>query len=387
MRILHTADLHLGKTLKKTSMLEDQEHFLFVQLQEAIRDLSPNAIVIAGDVYDRPVPPTAAVELFDECCRKIVMDHNVPIIVIPGNHDGPERLSFGAQIMSSSGMHIIKEASPPPIILSDEYGDVAFFASGYSDPLALQGKLEDPSIVCHDSAFAVICDRFRRQLSAEARSVMIAHAFVQGGATCDSERDLVVGGQELVGVDRFAGFDYVALGHLHRPQDFDGGRVRYSGSPLAYSFSEAGQSKSITMVELGRKGGPLHVKEVGIVPKRKIAVLSGAFEALLRMRPGENANKDDLIFVNLTDESPVFEAMSRLKEIWPNIVDLEYPERSPSTFQDELFSGETNRKVRSPIELFAEFFLKHEGKILDEEQMEIAATAIHGASKDEGAIS
>jgi exonuclease SbcD len=249
MRFLHTADWHLGRTLGGFSLREEQAHMLGVEFPRLVRETRPDAVLLAGDVFDRAVPPAEAVELLDDILHRVVVDLGVPVVMIPGNHDDPRRLAFGARMLAAAGLHIGDSPLGRVIRLADAHGEVAIVAAGYASPLALAQQAAGADFADHDAAFAWLAPQLQTLCTTRCttlctptrRRVLVAHAFVAGGTESESERQISVGGTGQIAAHRVAGFDYVALGHLHRPQALAGGRIRYSGSPLAYSSSEAGQ--------------------------------------------------------------------------------------------------------------------------------------------------
>ena len=328
MRLLHTADWHLGRALNGASFLEDQARLLRGQFLDILRETRPDALLLAGDVFDRAVPPVEAVELLDEVLRRAVLELRIPTVLIPGNHDATERLSFGASLLRGAGLHIADSALGEPVRLEDRHGEVWVLPSGYASPLLLAQLLGDGDIADHDSGHGVLCRMLRSRCPEGARAVMVAHAFVAGGEESESERLLAVGGAKAVCPSRFEGFHYVALGHLHRPQSLGpGGRLRYSGSPLAYSFSEAGQAKSVTLVEIDGAGA-VRTEEVPLAPRRQLRRLRGGFEALLRDAPPAE-EREDWLEITLTDPKPIHEAQRRLAEVYPHILGFGYARPEP----------------------------------------------------------
>jgi exonuclease SbcD len=257
LRFLHTADWHLGRTLGGHALLEEQVALLAEQLPQMVRDTAPDAVLVAGDVFDRAVPPAEAVRLLDDILSRIVLGLGVPVVLIPGNHDEARRVSFGARLLEAARLHIVHAPCGAAIPFADAHGPVTVIGCGYATPMALSREeaMAGAAFDDHDGAFAALAPGLHAMCEGGGRRVLVAHAFVAGGAESrDSERALSVGGTGQIGADRFAGFHYVALGHLHRPQSLLGGRLRYSGSPFAYSVEEADHAKSATLVELDGAG-------------------------------------------------------------------------------------------------------------------------------------
>ncbi|MDN3566711.1 exonuclease SbcCD subunit D [Paeniroseomonas aquatica] len=374
MRFLHTADWHLGRTLGGHSLREDQDHLLGGQFLDMVRDTAPDAVLIAGDVFDRAVPAAEAVELLDDILHRIIIGLRVPVVMIPGNHDEARRLSFGARLLAAGGLHI----ADSPLGRATTFGDVTVVGCGYASPLMLAQKLGNGAEVAdHDAGFGLLAPLLHGLCPAGGRRLLVAHAFVAGGSECESERSLSVGGTGQVGAARFAGFDYVALGHLHRPQTLMGGRLRYSGSPLAYSSSEAGQAKSVTLLEL-EADGTCRIEELPLSPRRQLRLVSGSF-AELREAPA--AGRDDFVVLTLTDPRPVPEAQRRLAEVFPHIIGFGYAgqERSAGPLSGP---GVRARAIR-PIELFAEFHAAMRDTPLPPEARPVLAEAIAAAEAAE----
>ncbi|MBV1799814.1 exonuclease SbcCD subunit D [Siccirubricoccus sp. G192] len=375
MRLLHTADWHLGRALCGASFLEDQAHLLRGQFLDILRETRPDALLIAGDVFDRAVPPTEAVELLDEILRRCILDLGVPVVLIPGNHDATERLSFGASLLRGAGLHIADSALGQAIRFEDAHGEVWVLPSGYASPLLLARLFAGEAIADHDAGFGFLCRHLREQCPAGARMVMVAHAFVAGGEECESERLLAVGGAKAVAASRFEGFHYVALGHLHRPQGLAGGRIRYAGSPLAYSFSEAGQAKSVTLVEIDAAGA-VRTEAIPLTPRRELRRLRGSFAELLAAPPST-----DWLEVTLTDPLPIFEAQRRLAERHPHILGFGYGRHEGL---DLMLAPAAHRpETAEPLTLLGEFWREMRGEALPEAALPVARAAI-GLARDEG---
>jgi exonuclease SbcD len=380
MRFLHTADWHLGRSLGGHSLIEDQEELLARQLPDMVRDTGPDAVLVAGDIFDRAVPPAEAVRLLDEILSRIVLGLGVPVVLIPGNHDESRRIAFGARLLQAARLHIVHAPCGEAIRFADGHGAVTVLACGYATPLALsrEAALEASAFDDHDGAFAALAPGLHAMCEGGGRRVLVAHAFVAGGAESrDSERALSVGGTGQIGADRFAGFHYVALGHLHRPQSLLGGRLRYSGSPFAYSVEEADHAKSATLVELDGAGAA-RIEEIPFAPRRRLRVLTGRFAAL-REHPPEG--REDYVAIVLTDETPVPEAQRRLAETFPRIVALRYgTERTGSgAFASP---GATARAAR-PLDLFGRFHAAMRGTPLPDEALPVLVAAIEAAEAAE----
>jgi DNA repair protein SbcD/Mre11 len=318
MRFIHTADWHLGRILHGTSLLEDQLHALD-GLCELVRDVKPNAVVVSGDIYDRATPPADAVAALDEVLTRLVVDCRTRVIVIAGNHDSPERIGFASRVLAGSGLTLVGSLSPEPVsvVVSDAGQTVRIWAVPYADPPTVAWALGDDLIRGHEAAMLGLLARIRSRQAGGERAVLVAHAFVSGGAESESERPLSVGGTGAVAASVFDGFDYVALGHLHRPQSMPDERLRYAGSLLKYSFSEWEHSKSISLVELPPTG-PARVEELTLPITHDVRKIRGKLADLLASAPP--AGSDDYIWADLLDETPVFNALERLRSVYPNVL-------------------------------------------------------------------
>lgn len=321
MRLLHTADWHLGRIFNAHSLIEDQAHLLreFVALA---RETRPDAVLIAGDVYDRAVPPADAVALLDETLSEIVLGLGVPVVMIAGNHDSGERLGFGAKLLAGQGLHVSGQAGTPlKLRLSDPHGDVDLFALPYAEPAVVRACFHSEEALDHAAAMRLQLDAIRSCAGRARRSVLLAHAFVSGGEESESERPLSMGGSGAIPADVFTGFDYVALGHLHQAQSLAAGRLRYSGSLMKYSLSEVTHAKSVSLVELD-EAGAVSIDAIALPPRRDLRVLEGSLAELIE-RGRCDPHAEDYLHARLTDAGALLDPMSRLREVWPNALSLE----------------------------------------------------------------
>jgi DNA repair protein SbcD/Mre11 len=330
MRFLHTADWHLGRLFHGVRLTDDQRHVL-EQVVEVARDGRPDVVLVAGDVYDRAVPPPEAVELLDEVLSRLVLDLKLPVVMIAGNHDSPGRLHFGSRLLAGRRLYVTGnlQKTCAPLTLTDGHGPVHFYAVPYAEPATVRACLAGDDDACeqladHDAAMRAVLDRIRAGHTAGERAVLIAHAFVAGGAECESERPLSVGGAGTVATACFDGFHYVALGHLHRPQTMDGGRLRYSGSLLKYSFDEAAGDKCVHMIEMDGEGG-CQCETIALKPRRDVRRVEGTLAALLE-GSAICDGKEDYLEVMLLDPGPVLDAMGQLRAVYPNVMNLRRPE-------------------------------------------------------------
>ncbi|MFH8370146.1 exonuclease SbcCD subunit D [Streptomyces sp. NPDC018031] len=348
MRILHTSDWHLGRSFHRVGLLGAQREVIH-HLVATVRARQVDAVLIAGDVYDRAVPPLAAVELFDEALHRLA-ELGVPTVLISGNHDSARRLGVGAGLMDRAGIHLRTDPAgcATPVLLSDEHGEVACYGLPYLEPALVRQELGAPA-GGHTAVLRAAMDRVRADLAgrpAGTRSVVLAHAFVTGGAPSDSERDISVGGVASVPAEVFDGVDYVALGHLHGCQTITE-RVRYSGSPLAYSFSEARHRKSMWLIDLGA-GGELTAERVDWPVPRPLARLHGRLETLLT-DPALDAHRDSWVEATLTDPARPADPMARLAARFPHVVSLafapEQAEETPGRSYAQRLRGRSDREI------------------------------------------
>lgn len=369
MRIMHTSDWHLGRALQGESLLEDQAHAL-QQLVDLLREDAGNPntrtdlLILAGDVYDRAVPPRDAVSLLDATLSEIVGGLRIPTLVIAGNHDSPERVGFGAELLKGAGLLVAGplQAEPASLVFQDAAGPIRVFALPYAGPGEARRVL-DEGIRSHEGVLAAQVAACRSRLGSGERSVVVGHAFVTGAETSDSEEELAVGGSSGVNAAVFQGLDYVALGHLHRPQSLAGGRIRYSGSLLKYSFSEAAHSKGILRLELDRDG--LRCETLALTPRRDLRILEGDFHALLE---GETQGPaDDLLLIRLLDTLPQLDAIHRLRKRYPNVLQLEWPNQQHGGTAAALAG---DHRQFGHEELFSRFYQDLKGAPLEPAQLE-----------------
>ena len=353
MKIIHTADWHLGKVLFKNKLIEDQR-FLLEQLISLIDEEKPDAMIIAGDVYDRTVPPSEAVSLLDWTLKEIALVREVPVFMIAGNHDSPERVDFASSFMHEKNLFIKGLPSPDiqPFMLKDEWGPVDFYLMPFVDPAFAKMILQKEAIHSHDEAVGEIMKRLSGKMKKDRRNVLVTHAFVQGGAVSDSERPLSVGGSGAVSPAHFSDFDYTALGHLHRPQRINDARINYSGSLMKYSFSEATHQKSVSVVVMD-KDGAVTLKRRDLKPDRDLRIVEDTLENILSNSPEED-KKRDYILARLTDDRAMMNPLERLREIYPNIMKIER-NRSGINENRQSLSIQEKEKMKD-IDLFESFF-------------------------------
>jgi exonuclease SbcD len=351
MRILHTADWHLGRQLHSASLIDDQSHAL-EQLFMVIKDTRPECLIVAGDIFDRAVPPVEAVSLFNQTLSRFAADYSIPILLIAGNHDSPERIDYGSGIFAKSGVFIkgTFTAEPGVVRLADVWGDVDFTLLPYLEPPVARQVLGSPDLHTHHDALRAACTLSLAVRRPNARQVLIAHAFVDGGKESESERPLSVGGSGRVPASAFDEFHYVALGHLHEPQEISRPAVRYSGSLYKYSFSEAQHQKSFSLVELDRNGA-IQVTPIPYGIKRDVRRVRGEFREILANPIAEARN--DYILAEITDTAPIIDAMSQLRTIYPNALDIMRIAHAEFVAQEEAAGRRLEQNER---QLFESFF-------------------------------
>jgi exonuclease SbcD len=376
LRILHTSDWHLGRALHGEPLLEDQA-WMLERLLEAVKDERPDALVVAGDVYDRAVPPPEAVSLLDDFLTRVA-ERGVQVVAIAGNHDSPERLSFGARLLESRGIHLRGGLRDPARPVEIE-GRGLLYAIPFLDPEVVRGLEGDDEIRGHAAATERILARARADAAARAvPTVLVAHAFVQGAAeTPDSERPLAVGGSGAVPASTFEGFDYVALGHLHASQDV-GPRISYSGSPLKYSFSEAAHAKAISLVEVARGGARTSSLPLGA--RRDVVRLRGTLADLLA-RPELERHRRDLLEVTLDDAGYVFDAKHRLEARFSHVLNVLRAELVPGG--EGAFARRVEAAGRDDAKLFRAFFETVAGGAPTAPQEAVFAEAIAAVERRE----
>lgn len=375
MKLLHTADWHLGKLVHGVYMTEDQRYVL-EQLIEAVREEKPDAVIIAGDLYDRAVPRTEAVELLDEVLERIVIGLETPVLAISGNHDSPDRISFGTRLMESRGLYLVGQLRPElkPVVLTDEHGEVHFHLIPYADPAVVRHALEDETIRTHDDAMRAITQKIESQMNPKARHVFVGHAFVTptGEAadnTSESERPLAIGGAEHVRAAYFDRFHYAAFGHLHQAHFVRNETIRYAGSPLKYSISEEKHRKGFFIVEMDGQGAvSVHKRE--LVPRRDMRRIEVTLEEL-----ESHAVNEDYAFVTLISDHPVLFPMEKVRAFYPNAMHVERKAKEARRTEGamEAAAAGMRRSETDPIELFAAFYQEVKGQPLTEEKKALFA--------------
>ncbi len=361
MKLIHLADLHLGKRVNEFPMIEDQEYIL-LKILGIIDEEKPDGILIAGDVYDKSVPSEEAMRLWDDFLVRLA-ERRIPVFAISGNHDSAVRFADHGKLVDVTGIHLAPgyNGTIPSYTVQDEHGPVHIYLLPFIKPVMVRSYFEGEEIRDYTDACRVVIEN--AEVNTSERNVLVAHQFVAGAERCESEEN--VGGLDNVSVDVFAPFDYVALGHLHGPQKVGRDAVRYAGSPLKYSFSEKDHHKSVTVVELGEKGD-VTIRTVPLVPKHDLREIRGSYMELTAKSTYEGTDTEDYIHAVLTDEEDVLDAMARLRSIYPNIMKLTYDNRRTRTNAE--VSGAVDVENKSPLELFSEFYALQNNQEMNEEQ-------------------
>ena len=378
MKFIHLSDLHLGKRVNEYSMLEDQQYIL-TRIINVIDDEKPDAVLIAGDIYDKSVPSAEAVSLFDDFLVRLSRRDAVTF-VISGNHDSPERLAFGGRLMEQSGVRIspVYSGKVEPFSLTDGYGTVNVYMLPFVKPVHVRRFYGDEEIESYTDALRVAIDKMN--VDPSVRNVLIAHQYVTGALRSESE-DVPVGGLDNVDASVFEPFDYVALGHIHGPQNIGSAKIRYCGTPLKYSFSEVDHKKSITVAELGAKGD-LTVREIPLPPMRDMISLRGSYEELTRRSFYEGTTyRNDYVRAVLTDEDDIPDAAAKLRVIYKNLMKLEYDNKRTRSSAE--VGGPSDVEKKTPLDLFSELFELQNGAPMTDEQRAFAGELIEKIWEDE----
>src|SRR5690625_2757340 len=366
MKFFHTADWHLGKLVQGVYMTEDQRYIL-EQFIEAVKIEQPDVVVIAGDLYDRAVPPTEAIHLLNEVLDMIVLELGIPVLAIAGNHDSPSRLDFGSKLMEKNGYHIdgLLIENMKPVILHDKHGEVHFYLVPYCDPSVIRTIFHDDDVRTHNDAMQKIIEQITEKMNPSARHVFVGHAFVtpfgeEQENTSDSERPLSIGGAEYVDAHHFEKFHYTALGHLHQAHYVSNETVRYAGSILKYSISEEHHNKGFHIVEMDGEGA-VAVEKRALLPKKDMRTVEATMEEIYTHEKSE-----DYVFIRLLDETPVLSPMEKVRSIYPNAMHVE---RKYHALTAETINGEkkTERSTWSDFDLFKAFYKEVKGVETTEE--------------------
>ncbi|WP_315911414.1 exonuclease SbcCD subunit D [Vibrio parahaemolyticus] len=376
MKFIHTSDWHLGRQFHNVSLLEDQQAVL-EQLIQYIENNPVDAVIVAGDVYDRSVPPTIAIELLNRVVKRICGELNTPMILISGNHDGAERLGFGSEQMKRSGLHIIsnfEDMLTPVVIETKAAGHVAFYGMPYNDPEQVRYVYKEP-VSTHDEAHKLLAEKITEQFQSEHRNILISHCFVDGAIESESERPLSIGGSDRVSHEHFLNFDYVALGHLHQPQKKGEEYIRYSGSLMKYSFGEQNQKKGFTLVEIG-KDGFIGAEHIELTAPHEMRIVEGELEQIIEWGKTDPKNEDYLL-VRLMDKHAILNPMEKLRTVYPNVLHLEKPGMLIGVEQEMAQA----KLARSEIDMFKDFFAEAQDSELSNEQEQAISNIIKQLSQ------
>ncbi|UZE95354.1 exonuclease SbcCD subunit D [Alkalimarinus alittae] len=390
MKFIHTSDWHIGRQFHNVSLLEDQRHVLS-QIIDYIQSENADVLVIAGDIYDRSIPPAAAVDLLDEVLNQVCNEMNVPVIIISGNHDSAERLRFGARQLKQAGLHIIGDinAITDPVVIKSKSGLlVNFYGIPYHDPEQVRHHYDTP-VRNHDEAHSLLVDTIKQSIplpspateankSENSVNVLLSHCFVDGAEESESERPLSIGGADRVSYTPMTDFNYVALGHLHSPQYRGEPYIRYSGSILKYSFSEQHQKKGVTLVELD-DNGKAHITPLPLKPLRDMRVIEGALTDIID-NGKTDPDSDDYVMIRLTDTHAILDAMGKLRTVYPNVLHLEKP---GIMAVGERKAMNREKLKRGELEMFQDFFDQVSGNSLSAEQYSALEAVIDSLHKQE----
>ena len=363
MKFIHTSDWHLGRQFHNVSLLDDQQAVLD-QLIQYVEDNPVDAVVVAGDIYDRSVPPTIAIELLNKVVKRICGELNTPMILISGNHDGAERLGFGSEQMKNAGLHIIsnfEDMLTPVVIETESAEQVAFYGMPYNDPEQVRFAYQEP-VSTHDQAHKLLAEKITEQFQPEQRNVLVSHCFVDGAIESESERPLSIGGSDRVSHEHFLNFDYVALGHLHQPQKKGEEYIRYSGSLMKYSFGEQNQKKGFTLVEIDQSGF-VSAEHIELAAPHEMRIVEGELEQVIEQGKTDPKN-EDYLFVRLMDKHAILNPMEKLRTVYPNVLHLEKPGMLIGVEQEMAQA----KLARSEIDMFRDFFSEAQDDQLSQEQ-------------------
>lgn len=374
MKLFHLSDLHIGKRVNEFSMIEDQKYIL-TQILYAADQEKPDGILISGDVYDRTIPTAEAVQVFDAFLTRL-SEQKIPAFIISGNHDSAERLAFGSSLMGKSGIYFSKvyDGTVEKIPMQDAYGTVWIYLLPFLRPSTIRHALPERAEEVRSAADAVRIALEQTKIDEKERNVLLAHQFVTGAKRCDAE-ELQVGDVDQIPAELFALFEYVALGHIHSPQKVGRETVRYCGAPLKYSFSEAGQEKSITVVELKEKGS-VDLRTIPLKPLHDLRKIRGTYLEVTAKSFYENRDCEDYLQVTLTDEEDVPDGMAKLRTIYPNLMRLEYDNKRTRSNAEVRAAERVEEK--SELELFQEFYELQNNQSMTEVQEQFVEELLRG---------
>ncbi|GAA0108382.1 exonuclease SbcCD subunit D [Clostridium tertium] len=386
MKIFHMGDWHIGKLVNGFYMTEDQE-FIIEQIYKAIEKEKPDVVLIAGDLYDRSVPPVHAVELLNKTMKKIVKDLNTNVIALAGNHDSNERVEFASSLLRDSGLYIVGNLKRKidKIVLEDEYGKVNFYPIPYADVPVVRDLFEDENVKTHDLAMQKIISEILNDFNEDERNIAVAHGYVtqmkednfEALEESDSEKPLSIGGTEYINSKHFEKFNYTALGHFHGPQKVGSDKIRYSGSLMKYSFSEVNQKKGITIVDID-ENGDVDIEIYNLKPRRDFRVKTGTLEEIIKGFDNSSENYEDYIKVILKDKGELLDPMAKLRSIYPNVMELTREER---VSRNSSRNVATNIKEKSKITLFKNFYEDIMDEGCSEEEINVIEKIIEASEK------
>ncbi|MEY8319732.1 exonuclease SbcCD subunit D [Lachnospiraceae bacterium 46-61] len=363
MKLIHLSDLHIGKKVNEFSMLEDQK-YIFEKIIQIIDKQKVECVLIAGDIYDKSIPSKYAIQLFDDFLTKMAI-RNIPIFIISGNHDSAERIAFGSKLMCQSKVYFSPafEGDIKPIVLYDEYGEIAVYMLPFIKPAIVKNIYEDANIESYNDAVKTAIEHM--VIDKNRRNILIAHQFVTGAETSESE-DISVGGIDNVDACVFDDFDYVALGHIHKPQHIYRDTIRYCGTPLKYSFSEAKHKKSVTLITLKQKQD-IMINTIELIPKRDMCEIKGYYQELTALNYYQNMNTQNYMHIILKDEQDVVDAMAKLRSIYPNIMRLDYDNKR--TQNNQIIQTTQNMESKTPLQLLQQFYKIQNNDVMNEQQV------------------
>ncbi len=365
MKIVHTADWHIGKNLNDYSLLEDQKHY-FERFIKKLEEIKPDALIIAGDLYDRSIPSSEAINLLGGILFEIVQKNKIETFIVAGNHDSKERLSFGSELFKKSGLHIIGNITHD--IQKITFQGVNFYLIPYIEPHNIKQLYPQETIKTHDQAMKLYTQDMLKNLDTTQINILVGHGLYGGGINSD----VSVGGSEMIDASIFNKFDYVALGHLHSHRTAGSEKMIFAGSPLKYSIDEASQNKSFTVIDIVDKGS-IHTSQVSIEPLRDVRIIEGSFDYLNDRDNFENRN--DYVFMNITDDTIVLNAISRLKAVFPNIIGLKYINLNSAVI-DGFIKEKSHVAKLSELDLFKSFYLDVTNQELDEKSKKYIQSTI-----------
>ncbi len=379
MKFLHISDLHIGKRVNEFSMLEDQKYILN-QILAVAEETKAEGVIIAGDIYDRQVPSAEAVQVLDAFLTGLAQKGKL-VFAVSGNHDSPERIAFGAQLLKDRGVYFspVYNGKTTELILRDEYGEISIFLLPFVKPAILRQVLEaeGKETLVENSHDAVRIAIERMKVDTTRRNLLVAHQFVTGAGRCDSE-ETTAGGLDNVDASVFDAFDYVALGHIHSPQYVGKKTLRYCGTPLKYSFSEAEQEKSVTLVELKEKG-EIALSQIPLAPLHDMCRIRGTYEQVMSRKYCPEKSREDYVKITLTDEEDVPDAAQRLRTVYPNLMALCYD--NSRTRRNQTIEAPDQMEQKTEMELFSEFFALLNNQPMSREQASFVRGVIEEAGK------